>query len=414
MRDKFGLFWVAVFPLLMALFFGSIFSDGGGTGAGSMKIAIINDNQSEAALDFYEEFGKAEVLNVQRLPLDSARMLVAQGKLTAYVQYRDTSSSPITMFGGQETVPIEVGIDPSRKAERGYLNGLITQAWFTSMQKKMMNPSSWTSSLDAQLTSIDSATGLSGEQRQYLKGFMGDLRSFMGTIDTTNDTSDSALAQNSPFAGVEIEFTEITVAQSGPRSSWEITFPQSLQWALIGVCAAFAISIVMERTRGTFLRLRLAPIGRMQILAGKGLACFIASVLVSLILILFGMLVFGIRISSILHLAMALCASGICFVGLMMFISVLGKTEQAVAGAGWAILLVMAMTGGGMIPLFAMPDWLSTIGSFSAVKWSVMATEGAIWRDLTTMQLLTPVGILSLYGVVFFFAGVYILRRSDR
>jgi hypothetical protein len=43
-----------------------------------------------------------------------------------------------------------------------------------------------------------------------------------------------------------------------------------------------------------------------------------------------------------------------------------------------------------------------------------MATEGAIWRDLTTMQLLTPVGILSLYGVVFFFAGVYILRRSDR
>ena len=44
-RDKFGLFWLLVFPLLMALFFGSIFSSGGGGGGAAMKVAVVDEDQ---------------------------------------------------------------------------------------------------------------------------------------------------------------------------------------------------------------------------------------------------------------------------------------------------------------------------------------------------------------------------------
>ncbi len=40
---------------------------------------------------------------------------------------------------------------------------------------------------------------------------------------------------------------------------------------------------------------------------------------------------------ALLALAAACAAAG--FVGIMMLISVLGKTEQAAAGAGWAVML---------------------------------------------------------------------------
>ena len=37
-RDKFGLFWLLVFPLLMALFFGSIFSGAGESGISTILL----------------------------------------------------------------------------------------------------------------------------------------------------------------------------------------------------------------------------------------------------------------------------------------------------------------------------------------------------------------------------------------
>ncbi|MBD3402055.1 ABC transporter permease subunit, partial [candidate division GN15 bacterium] len=218
----------------------------------------------------------------------------------------------------------------------------------------------------------------------------------------------------SPFQEPDIEFTKATIVSNEPRTAWEITFPQSLQWALIGVAAAFALSLVTERTRGTYLRLRLAPINRAHILAGKGLACFMAAVAICTLLMFIGILVFGVRVGWPLGLAVAIISAGICFTGIMMLISVIGKTEQAVGGAGWAIFLLMAMTGGGMVPLMAMPGWMLTVGAFSPVRWSITALEGAIWRGFTPEQMATPVGILLGVGIVCFSAGVVILARSER
>jgi ABC-2 type transport system permease protein len=411
-RDRFGMFWVLAFPLLMALFFGSVFS-GGGSGQGSMKIGMVTDNKSAIASAFYEKLASSNAVTALYTNADSARKLVSEAKLVAYVYYQDTSSRLLSMFGGEDSPPIEVGIDPARSTESAYLKGLINQAYFSLLQSQMMAPQYWSSEVDNQLTMLDSSAGLTNKQTTFMRGFLTNLRDFMGTVDTTDSSGRASGQGKGPFSKVKIDLNEIAVARAGPRSSWEITFPQSLQWALIGVCAAFAIGMVTERTHGTYLRLRLAPVSRVQILAGKGLACFLAAVLVCFLLLSFGILVFHVRVASWTNLTLALVTSGFCFVGLMMMISVLGTTEQAVGGAGWALLLVLAMTGGGMIPLFAMPDWMSTVGSVSAVKWSVLAFEGAIWRGFSTGQMLRPVAILIAYGLVAFSVGVIILRRRD-
>jgi ABC-2 type transport system permease protein len=184
-------------------------------------------------------------------------------------------------------------------------------------------------------------------------------------------------------------------------------------WAMIGVCMSFAISIVHERIRGTFLRLRLAPVSRAQVLAGKGLAAFLAALGATTFLLLFGSVVFHVRISNPSALAVALVSAAFCFTGIMMLISVFGRSHSAVAGAGWAVLLVMSMTGGGMIPLIAMPAWMQTVSNFSLVKWGVLAVEGAIWRGFSPREMAMPVGILLAVGAVGFFVGARALTRSE-
>lgn len=426
LRDYGGMFFVLVFPLIMALLFGAIFGGSGGGGARSMKIGIPDQPRS-AEKAFYDELAKSEVLDIAVLPADSAKALVSAGKLIAFVGYTDTSSAKFSIFSPSRP-SIEVWIDPSRKAESGYLNGLISQAYFSIVQRRMMDIPAMQNALADQIRMFDTASGIPPDERAQIGSMLSRFNDFLGSIaalDSTESTnsggSDTAASRSSdssddfsPFRPPDIQFTEAVVTSLEPRTSWEITFPQSVQWGLLGVAASFAMSLVVEHTRGTYLRLRLAPISRAHILAGKGLACFIASVSICALLMLVGILVFGVRVAWPLGLAIAILSAGVCFTGIMMLISVMGRTEQAVGGAGWAILLIMAMTGGGMVPLIAMPRWMLSIGAFSPVRWSVTALEGAIWRGFTAAQMVTPVAILLGTGVACFALGVFILARRDR
>jgi ABC-2 type transport system permease protein len=229
------------------------------------------------------------------------------------------------------------------------------------------------------------------------------------------DTADTAATGLSGFQPLEVTRADVALAASrGPRSAYAITFPQGVIWGIIGAAAGFAVSIVVERTRGTLFRLQTAPISRTYVLGGKALACFISTVMMSVVLYTLAFFVFGLRPASLLLLAFAIVSSAIAFVGIMMLLAVSGKTEQAVGGIGWAVLIVMSMLGGGMIPLFFMPTWMRTIGTLSPVKWSILAMEGAVWRQFTLSEMLTPCGILLGIGVVCFTIGVRVFDWSSR
>ncbi len=94
----------------------------------------------------------------------------------------------------------------------------------------------------------------------------------------------------------------------------------------------------------------------------------------------------------------------------MMLFSVLGKTEQSAGAIGWIALMLMAMLGGGMLPLFMMPSWLLKVSHISPVKWSILAMEGAIWRNFSPGEMVLPCLILLTFGALSFVLGVRALR----
>ncbi len=409
-RDKAGLFWVLIFPILTALFFGSMFGGMNDDEQQSMTIAVI-ESTSPLANQIYATLDSSVLIETRPMNLDSAKYLVQRGKLAGFVEVRTNAESAFQLFA--ESTVVVIGIDPSRKMERGLLEGVVNQAYFTVLQQSMSQPGQMRESIDTWKTEIDTSSQSDSSKQAATRWI-----TFLNGLDTLLSTSPARVDSSGATGGgglgnLRVQVDEIADDRIGPRSGYDLTFPQAIQWALIGTAAAFGIGIVVERTRGTWLRLRLTPLKRSQILAGKGLACFIACLVVSSLLMTLGVLIFQVQISNLLMLVTAMICSAFCFVGLMMLISVLGKTENSVAGVGWGIFMVSSMLGGGMIPLMFLPSWITPLSNLSPVKWSITALEGAIWRGFGWHEMLLPLGILVTIGLCGYLAGAKILSRFD-
>ena len=414
LRDRAGFFFTLFFPLIVAVMFGSIF--GGGSGSRSaMTILIVDEDGTDGSRTFITALDSASEVRIQESNREEATALVRRGKRVAYVALREGFGEAYERVFWGEPPAVELGVDPARQAEAAMLQGILMKYGAERMQQVFSDADAQRTQIERARASLNDSINIPPEVRSNLQQLFGAWENLIGESDTAQEADSSEGAESSfrGFEPIRIETAEVAVIREGPRSSYEITFPQGVIWGLIGIAAAFGLSIVTERTRGTLVRLQMAPIRRAYIMAGKALACFATTLVVSVGLFAFGMIVFNIRPGSLAMLIVAIISSSIAFIGIMMLLSVLGKTEQAAAGISWAVLLIMAMLGGGMIPLFFMPSWMQTIGIFSPVKWSILAMEGAIWRQFTLSEMLLPCGILLAVGVGCFAAGVRAFRWSQ-
>ena len=402
-RNRPALFFAVAWPLLMALAFGFLFGGGGGE-RGKIRIAGVDEDGTPAAEELLAELGRQEGLDVVRATRAEAEQLVRAGKRTAAVVvpkgYGAAADRPFAA-----TRRLELAGDPARKAELGMLEGILTGAAMKSMQDLFTDPARSRAMAERALADLEDAPA--GDDTDATRRFLGELKAF-------NDRPRPAGAGGGSGAAkpLEIARLELGPARRRPSNPFEITFPQGMLWGVIGCALGFAVSLVTERTRGTLPRLLTSPLSRGHVLAGKALACFAAILTVELGLLLVGAAFFGLAPPSWGLVAIAACSVAICFVGIMMLVAVVGKTEQAAGGMGWAVMMPFAMLGGGMVPLFFMPSWMQTVGSVSPVKWGILALEGAIWRGFGPAELALPCGILLAVGAAGLAAGALLFRAE--
>jgi len=412
LRDKAGFFFTCVFPLLIAVFFGAMFS-GGGQSSGKMPVLVVDEDRTDGSRAYVGKLKASAELEVTAMERAKAFEEVRRGRATAVIVLKPgVGAGQENMFWGKPP-GIALGVDPARRAEAGMLQGILTKYAVEGMQEGFAKPEKMRDSVARARQSARAAADMP-------PGYQGDLDRFLGELDQFLDKSSRHEAETpaggSGFQGfkpVEIETVEVVRHRIGPTNAFAVSFPQGIIWGIIGCAAAFGLSLVVERTHGTLVRLQLAPLGRLQILGGKALACFTAIVAQAVVLFGIGLAVFGIRTAAPGLLLLAIFSSAVAFVGIMMLLSVLGRTERSAGGIGWAIMLVMSMIGGGMIPLFIMPAWMVRLSHLSPVKWAVLAFEGATWRQFTTTEMLLPCGILLGVGGGLFLLGARLFRWSD-
>lgn len=403
-RDKGGLFFVLVFPLLYGLFFGAIFSGQGGGGGSAIAIAVVDEDRTPESAAFRAALASSPAIAAEDMPFAAANEAVRKGRKVAWLRLPRGfgASNP---FGGSAALP-QIGVDPSRQAESGVLQGIVMEKRFTGL---FGDAAALRRLFERSRQQIETADDLPALQRGLLLTF------FQAGSQMLDGAGEDFLASGGGLAAARPEIVSVTRELGArPQTSFDISFPSAILWGVLGAAAGFAITLVRERTQGTLLRLQVAPISRWHVLAGKGLACFTACSAVIALMMAFGALVLGVTISQPALMLVAVVCTALCFTGIMMLVSVLGRTEQAVAGAGWAAFVVMAMIGGGMVPLFVMPSWMLTLSNASPVKWGILALEGAGWRGFSAAELATPCGVLLAIGAACFATGAWRLAaRGD-
>ena len=420
-RDKAGLFFTFFFPILYAVFFGVIMGGmGSSEGREGTPILVIDQDHSKASEAFVASLEGDSQLKITRSDdRAAAETLVKDGKQTAFVVVPEGfGDSSKTIFKG-EPIRLIVGVDPSRSAESGLIQGLLTAKAYEQLQDLFMSPDSARQMARDAMASMDEAADMSPVQKTILKTFLGSIDSFMTAMPEAGGFGGSGEggeggAGAAGFNPIQIESVDLATDDSGKRfNAFAITFPQGIVWGIMGCSAGFGISLVSERNKGTLTRLRTAPLARSRVLLGKALACFLSTVGVAAMLLVVARLAFGVVPNSLLLLALAVFSVAVAFVGIMMLLSTIGKTEAAAGGIGWAVMIVFAMFGGGMMPLMFMKGWMVTLSNFSPVKWSIYAIEGAVWRDFTIDKMLLPCGILLAIGVTGFALGSRMFAWSE-
>ena len=409
LSDKGNIFWVFGFPVLYALFFGAIFSSAG-EGPSGMKIAVADEDNSDYSSAYVSSLKSNDALDIVRMSRDEAIDQVRKGKVSAAVVLNKGVGDGFEALFNTDEPKLEIASDPSRRMESGYLQGLLVKAQFEALSDQFIDTQWMKDQIDLWRADITKASDANDLDTDQAKLYLDVIDSFDTLLADVNEGDFRA-----GFGGDMLNFAKLDVSREreGPMIPFQITFPQVLLWGFIGCTATFAISIVKERTSGTFDRLRIGPIGRVHILGGKGLACFFTCILIMFILSVGAKAIFKMPMGNrVLFIPAALCTI-LCFVGLMMFITTLGRTEQSVGAAGWAMLMIMGMIGGAMMPLAFMPSWMRRFSHISPVKWGIYALEGAIWRNFTLSEMLGPCLILVAIGGVFFSLGVMMLRRQE-
>lgn len=425
LRDKPGMFFTFLLPIVMAVFFGLVFGGMGKGGGAAMRILVVDLDHSAGSEQFIHRLETSEELAVTRMDdLAAAEQQVRAGEQTAVVTLPKGFGDGLdTLFAGR-AIELQVGVDPARKAESGMLEGVLTRYAFMNLQDAFTDTSAMRKRLAKSRDSVTADPNVSPAVKSVLSDLFGKLDTFTSDLDAAVAKDDAAAgagqesgegtgASTGGFSPVRITSREITAKRDGPTNAYAVTFPQGMVWGLIACTLSFAVSIVLERVRGTLIRLRIAPITPGQLLAGKALACFITSAALIGGLLLLAYLVFGVRPVRPLLLIPAIAATSTCFVGIMMVVAAVSKTEAAANGLGWGVLMLAAMFGGGMIPLFLLKGWMQAASNFSPVKWSVLALEGAIWRGFTPAEMARPCLILVAIGVAGFILGARGMARAD-
>ena len=409
-RDRMGFFFTFIFPLVFAIFFGTMFS-GSGRETRGLQIALVDEDHSAESQALAARLDTVPELSVQAMDRTQAHEAVRLGKRVAYVAIPSGfGESRRQMFMGRGP-ELEIGLDPSRKAEGGMIQGVLARYLSEQMQSLFTHPETMQAQIRRDLAAMDTGSTMPSVQRAPLHRFLGELDRFLEARGT--DTSRSAVDTGAGWSPVNFKTVEVARLRNGPRNSYEVSFPQGVLWAIMNGAFGFAMGLVNERTRGTLVRLRMAPVSRGKILAAKAGAALLSILIVATIVLGLGALFFGVRPGSVPLLALAVLAGASALVGIMMVISVSSTTPRGVSGLGWAVMMTMSMIGGGMIPLFAMPAWMQAASMVSPVRWVVIALEGAIWRGFSPAQMAVPCGILLAIATVTFAFGTRMMKWTQ-
>ena len=350
-RSKGTMFWTILFPILLILIFGSIFS---GTSDVNYSLCVQDLDDSTYSQSFLEILQNVSLLDVTRID--------ATENITAYMHEHDISIALKIPNGFGSTV------------DQSFTNHDITATMIF-----YFDPSQQTT------TSIGQ-TILSSILQEYNMAITGGR-----TVVTLTDS-----------ATISEEFDFI-----------DFFIPGMIGFTIMTSCIYGSIERNTKYRRDGILRKMLTmPVTQTEWILAKMLFMLFLSFLSTTVILLFGFIVWGINIHITIFVFILLIATSFLFSGMGMIIGRFVKEEETADMAGGAITFPMMFLAGTFFPLEQMPGYLQTVAQFLPLYYVNEGLRNAmIYAQLDKTLYFS--GFVVLFACIFFIIGAIVTKWKE-
>ena len=360
-RSKGTVFWTLLFPVLLILIFGAIFS--GGTDI-EFDLVIQDLDGSTFSKEFVSNLDNITGVNLITLGKDkdlSKHMLDENRKVGLIIpegfedlinEYMQSKYDPNTNFS-EDDLPFNLTliVDPSDQTTTSILKSII----YSVIQQFNIN-----------ITGGQNILGISeksslGEDFEYIDFFVPGVIGF--TIMTSMVYG--SIERNTKY-----------------------------------------------RKDGILRKLSTTPVTRAEWIFSKMLFMLFLSFISTIVIILVGMLVWGLSVQINIFFFILVISTSFMFTGLGMIIGRFVKEEETADMAGGAITFPMMFLAGTFFPLESMPDFLQTLAQALPLYY---VNEGfrIAMISVNFGDALYFSGIVVLFALIFFIAGVFVTKWGE-
>lgn len=246
------------------------------------------------------------------------------------------------------------------------------------------------------------------------------------TVDMVARTTGAARADaaqavaRSAEAGPRVELTTRTVGSdeddnNDPAAVRAVIAGHQITLFIFLTSLLGASSLLTSRQYGVTRRTSAAPVSERQIILGEALSRYIVALIQAAVILLGGLVFFGITWNDPLTMMLLCAAMGLVGTGVAMILGTLGRSEQQVTSVALLAGLALAALGGSMQPLEFFPDVMRTI-AFCVTPHAWM--NDSIWRILVEdeglAQVWPAIAVLVVAGLVLIAIAARLLSRRLR
>lgn len=395
-----------VTPILLATFFGFLFSGAGRKEAAKIPVLLADADGSGVSRAVAAALAADPLLAVSPASEAGAREAVRKGKAAAAVVLpKGFGEASVRAFFGTAVAPEAVLlVDPSRATEAGLVRGLFAEKVFREASKEAFGGATGSKVLGESLRALEAAPAPAKPEDEALKRLLRDVGAWQSTAA---GSAEPGAAPRGPGAAVPFTLREEPVtARSGVvYNSYAHSFAGMAIQFLLFVAIDFGIALLLERQGGLWKRLRSAPLSRSALLLGKAAAGALIGLVSVGATFAFGIVVLGVRVEgSVLGFVLLLLASAVMASAFGLLLAALGRTTGATRGLAILAVLLLVMLGGGWVPAFVFPAWLQKVTLVLPTRWAIDGLDAVTWRGAGLVD-----GALPAFAVLVGYAALFLL-----
>jgi ABC-2 type transport system permease protein len=407
-RDRVAQALTFLLPILFFSIFATVFGRQGSPETTRIRVAVVDEDQSELSRRVVEGLRKETGLRVRTAPDDEktappldrsgAERLVRSGDVPIAVVIPRGLGEAFgrTGFGGGPAIALLA--DPSDPVAPNMVGGLLQKVAMTAAPDLMMQGG---------IRQFETHAGqLTPQQKAAVEAWLPMLKS-----------GASAAASPGPGGGASamgVNLQVVDVMRSGNQRASLVSFYAAgigVMFLLFSMVGAAGSVLLEEVESGTLERLLCTRIGMTGILGGKWLFLVVVGFAQLTVMFLWGAVAFGVPLVS--HLggfAVMTLVTSAAAAALALVLATVARSRAQLSGFSTILILTMSALGGSMFPRFLMSETMQRVGLVTFNAWALDGYLKVFWRDAAIWELWPQVAVLSGLTVVFL-SGARVLSR---